>query len=188
MKKFILLLLTATMALSFCFAAVNAQDAEPAFIVSDDDEEIYMSNLGEFYEYYQNAVQTSKSDSERWAKLALAEAKFLESGCGTPMYAPFVSYSLTRLVYNTSGYAPWRGTMTHWGEYLITNEIILKRTMMPSRRSGTRPAAPAPIWIPPRNISPTRATPLPIPIAAPSPTSSTPGAFGRCPPAALVLL
>ena len=107
-------------------SAGNEETPKAAFTVSEDDEEIYMNNLGEFYEYYQNAVQTSKSDSERWAKLALAEAKFLETGCGTPMYAPFVSYSLTRLVYNTSGFAPWRGTMTHWGEYLITNEIILK--------------------------------------------------------------
>ena len=41
MKKFILLVMTAVMALSFCAFAVNAQDAEPAFVVSDDEEEIY---------------------------------------------------------------------------------------------------------------------------------------------------
>lgn len=97
--------------------------SEAAFVVSDDDEEIYMNNLGDFYEAYQVAV-AEENISKHYALLAVAEAKLLESAALTPMYASMAGYTMTRLVYNSSGYASWRGSMIDQSQYVITNEII----------------------------------------------------------------
>ena len=51
--------------------------------VLTDDEAIYMAALGDFYEVYQEAL-AAESLSERWALMAVAEAKFLESGRREP--------------------------------------------------------------------------------------------------------
>ncbi len=102
-----------------------APQGEAAFQVYDTDEEIYMHNMGDFYNAYL-AAQESSSVSERYAKLAVAEAKLLESACLTPLYANMASYSMTRLIYNSAGYAPWRGGMIDQSQYVITNEIIEK--------------------------------------------------------------
>lgn len=96
---------------------------ESDFAVYDNDEDIYYANLGDFYEAYQLAME-AETVSERHALLAVAEAKVLESGVGTPMYGPTAGYYLTRLVSCSGGYAPWRGTMTDYSQYIITNEII----------------------------------------------------------------
>ena len=50
-----------------------------------DDEAIYMNSMGGFYEAYMAAFE-AETLSERWALMAIAEAKFLESGVATPMY------------------------------------------------------------------------------------------------------
>lgn len=95
----------------------------PAFTVSADDEEIYMNALGDFYDAYQLAMD-AETVSERHALLAVAEAKALESSSGAPMYGPVAGYTMTRLVYCSGGYAPWRGTMSDYSQYVVTNEII----------------------------------------------------------------
>ena len=94
-----------------------------AFTVADTDEEIYMNAYGDFYEAYQKAME-AKNVSERHALLAVAEAKALEAGGGTPMYGPTAGYWMTRLLYCSGGYAPWRGTMSDYSQYVLTNEII----------------------------------------------------------------
>ena len=40
------------------------------------------------------------------------------------MYGPTAGYWMTRSVYRSTGYAPWRGTMTDYSQQIITNEII----------------------------------------------------------------
>lgn len=103
--------------------ASDADESTGAFVVSDTDEEIYFNNFSEFYDAYQAAME-AETVSERHALLAVAEAKFLESAGGTPMYGPTAGYQMTRLVYRTAGYAPWRGTMNDYSQYVVTNEII----------------------------------------------------------------
>lgn len=98
---------------------------EITFQVSDDDEEIYMNNLGEFYDAYLTAMAETNI-SAHYALTAVAEAKLLESAALTPMYASMAGYTMTRLVYNSSGYASWRGSMIDQSQYVITNEIIKK--------------------------------------------------------------
>lgn len=91
--------------------------------MADTDEEIYMNAYGDFYEAYQKAME-AKTVSERHALLAVAEAKALEAGGGTPMYGPVAGYVMTRTVHASGGYAPWRGTRTDYTQYVLTNEII----------------------------------------------------------------
>lgn len=96
---------------------------EPAFEVHETDEDIYFAALGDFYDAYQLAMEAD-TVSERHALLAVAEAKVLESGVGAPLYGPTAGYTFTRLVTKSGGYAPWRGSMTDYAQYVITNEII----------------------------------------------------------------
>ena len=102
-----------------------AEPEETPFTVSDDDEEIYMNNLGNFYDAYEEAI-AADNVSECYALLAIAEAKALESGVCTPMYGGTAGYNMSRIVYCSNGYAPWRGTMSDMTHMLVTNEIILK--------------------------------------------------------------
>lgn len=103
--------------------APEREQEAAGFTVADNDEDIYMNNLGEFYEAYQLAMAAG-SVAETHALLAVAEAKALEAAGGTPMYGPPASYEMTRLVYCSGGYADWRGRMNDRTQYVITNEII----------------------------------------------------------------
>ena len=102
----------------------DAPAEEKPFAVYDNDEDIYMANLGEFYEFLQQAL-AAENVSQRYALLAVAEAKMLESGVGMPFSGGNAIYYMSRIVYGSGGYAPWRGTMSDLSQYVITNEIIL---------------------------------------------------------------
>ena len=102
----------------------DAPAEEKPFAVYDNDEDIYMANLGEFSEAFQAATTTAENVSQRYALLAVAEAKAIESGVGTPMYGGTAGYNMSRIVYCSGGYAGWRGTMSDLTQYVITNEII----------------------------------------------------------------
>ena len=98
-------------------------ETEPAFEVADNDEDIYFNSLSEFYDAYQLAMEAD-NDSERYALLAIAEAKALESAVGTPIYASAANWTMTRQVYRSGGYASWRGGLTDYSQMVLTNEII----------------------------------------------------------------
>lgn len=143
MKRALAILLTVVMLLGMAACASNNQGdstsepasetlansatdnsvEEPVFSVAEDDETIYMNAYGEFYEAYQAAME-AETVAERHALLAVAEAKALEASGGAPMYGPIAGYIMTRMVHASGGYAPWRGTMTSIGQYILTNEII----------------------------------------------------------------
>lgn len=55
----------------------DAPAEEKPFAVYDNDEDIYMANLGEFYEFLQQAL-AAENVSQRYALLAVAEAKMLD--------------------------------------------------------------------------------------------------------------
>ena len=62
--------------------------------------------------------------SERWALMAIAEAKFLESGVATPMYTAGGCYAMSRVPFRAGGYASWLGDRVYYDQMVITNEII----------------------------------------------------------------
>ncbi len=87
------------------------------------DEDIYMAAMGDFYDAYMAAFETG-SLSERWAQMAIAEAKFLESGVATPMYTAGGCYAMSRMPFRTGGYASWLGDRVYYDQMVLTNEII----------------------------------------------------------------
>lgn len=105
--------------------ASDALDVDSGFALYNTDEEIYMANLGEFYEAFNTATADAQNVSERYALLAVAEAKVLQSGVATPMYGGTAGYNMSRIVYRSGGYAGWRGDMADLSQYVITNEILL---------------------------------------------------------------
>ncbi len=82
-----------------------------------ESSELYNLVLGEYYDYYQQAME-AETISERYALMAVAEAKMLESGIFVPMTTRGGVYAMSRL-------APGSVTSTLWGndEYRFHNAI-----------------------------------------------------------------
>ena len=75
--------------------------------VDYDDEAIYDEIFGEFYDAYQLAFQAD-TVSERYALMAIAEAKLLEAGVMMPMQANGGNYAISKV-------APYTITPVLWG-------------------------------------------------------------------------
>lgn len=89
-----------------------------------DNDEIADMVLGEFTEAYTKALE-AESVSERYALMAIAEAKMLESG----VFMPFTTnsgglYGMSRIVPYTASPALWGLDSSRTYQYLVTNEII----------------------------------------------------------------
>lgn len=91
--------------------------------ILENDEDIYMAAMGEFYDAYMAAFE-AETLSERWALMAISEAKFLESGVATPMYTAGGCYAMSRMPFRAGGYASWLGDRVYYDQMVITNEII----------------------------------------------------------------
>ncbi len=85
--------------------------------------EIYNEAFGEFYEIYQKALE-EQNVSQRYALMATAEAKMLESAVLMPTTTQNGTYVLRRT-------APYTGTSVLWGtdtdryhNYVVTEELI----------------------------------------------------------------
>ena len=112
-------------------------ESESTSGILTDDESIYMASLGEFYDAYLLAFEADTL-SERQALMALAEAKFLESGVGTPMYTAGGGYKMSRMAYRTGGYIPWMGDRVNYEQMVLTNEIITKEDYEQIGRASCR--------------------------------------------------
>ncbi len=91
---------------------------------SDNDEGIYMQALGEFYDTYQAALDSSLGTSERYAMMAIAEAKLTESGVGSCYSTSGGGYYLYKEAYRSSNYALWGYDGNSKKKSLITTETI----------------------------------------------------------------
>ena len=82
-------------------------------------EELYNKVLGEFYEYYDKATQ-AETVSERYALMAIAEAKLLGAGIMLPSTANGGSYAISHV-------APRTVSSVLWGtdEYRFHNALVV---------------------------------------------------------------
>lgn len=87
------------------------------------DSEIYDKVLKEFYTAYSEALDTDILD-ERYAKMAIAEAKLLESGVILPTTTQGGLYSLSRVAPYTFDYAKAGNDSDRFHQALVTKEII----------------------------------------------------------------
>ncbi len=109
-------------------AAINdALSEEEAFSVCEvgDDEGIYMAALGEFYDTYEPILDDKLMDSnEKTVICALSEAKYLESGAGTPTDSNGGGYRMEKYAYRTGDYSLWGLDGNRKWAQIITNEPI----------------------------------------------------------------
>ncbi len=112
----------------------NAQTAEASTGEADGDDfdveaytakssELYNNVLGEFNEYYKKA-ETASSVSERFALMAIAEAKLLESGAFLPTSSEGGRFALGRLAPHTVTNVQWGNDQYKYYRCLIATEFI----------------------------------------------------------------
>lgn len=133
MKKLLVVLLSMLMVLSMVGCSkeeVEEDDSPLAASVEKDysnyaeeSETLYESTLGEFYTYYQEAKEASTT-SERFALMAIAEAKLLESAVLLPLSSKGGNYAITRVAPNTASTALWGNDTERMYHVVVTTELI----------------------------------------------------------------
>lgn len=84
---------------------------------------IYDEALGGFYDAYQYALD-APTVSDRYARMAVAEAKLLGSGVMLPLTAGGGSYTISRVAPYTAPYALWGNDAERLGRILVTDRPI----------------------------------------------------------------
>ena len=100
------------------WAAIDAMDYDEA------SDALYEWNLGEFYAVYQDAKSEIADLDLRLAKMAIAEAKLMESGVFIPVYGDGGAYAMNRAVPRTVTTTSWGLDEYRWYTALVTNELI----------------------------------------------------------------
>lgn len=100
------------------WAAIEAMDHDEA------SDALYDWNLGEFNTYYQDAKTEVTDLNLRMAKMAIAEAKLMESGVFTPVYGNGGAYAMNRVVPRTDTTTSWGVDEYRWYSKLVANELI----------------------------------------------------------------
>ncbi len=133
-KKLFALVLAFIMVLSL--AACKPADKEdekveykdPYADLKDDydalSEAIYDDVLGEFEKYYTQAKE-AKSVAERYALMAIAEAKLLESGVFLPLESQGGNYAISRVAPYTSTPVLWGTDSSRYHNVVVATEPIL---------------------------------------------------------------
>lgn len=88
-----------------------------------DDWEIYNNTYGEFYKALQEAKECVDID-EMFAKMAIAEAKFLEAAAVVPYYGDGGSWGISRLAPRTVPTVMWGSDQDRYEYALVTTELL----------------------------------------------------------------
>ena len=88
-------------------------------------EAIYNDVLGEFLSYY-NKAQDASSVSERYALMAIAEAKLLESGIMLPLSSNGGNYAVSRVIPNTATSVLWGNDSYRYHHVLVADKFLTK--------------------------------------------------------------
>ena len=148
MKKFLAMLLALIMVLSMAACGAKTETpapapapapvvdateapAEPAAEEEEFDfeaytalsEEIYEANLGEFYALFE-AAKAAESVSERYALMAIAEAKLMESATLLPLSSQGGNYAISRVAPNTASTTLWGNDQSRFYGVLVATEPI----------------------------------------------------------------
>lgn len=136
MKKLLAMLLAIVMVLGLA-ACVKPQDdtvtyKDPYAHLADDydalSQAIYANVLGDFKTAY-DAAKAATTVSERYALMAIAEAKMLESGIFLPLQSNGGSYAISRV-------APYTAPNVMWGNdsYRYHNVVVATTPIKPADR------------------------------------------------------
>ena len=100
------------------WAAIDAMDVDEA------SDAVYDWNLGEFNEVYQDAKSEVVDLDLRMAKMAIAEAKLMESGVFIPVFGKGGAFAMNRVVPRTVTSVSWGLDEYRWYTMLVANELI----------------------------------------------------------------
>ncbi|MBR5529162.1 MAG: peptide ABC transporter substrate-binding protein [Oscillospiraceae bacterium] len=138
MKKIFALLLAVLMVVSLVACTGNEGGAagtpgaaadsfkDPYAGIEDYDElsrAVYDDVLGEFYKYYQEAMEET-SESMRYAKMAIAEAKLLSAGIFLPTTSQGGNYAMTKIAPYTNTPILFGNDTYRFHDRVVTNEPI----------------------------------------------------------------
>ncbi len=128
MKKCILLLVCGSLLLTGCRRSGSsvAGYPDPYDRYTDYDERsqaIYDDALGDFYQAYQAAV-AKENVSQRYALMAIAEAKLLGSGVMLPLTAGGGSYTISRVAPYSVPYVLWGNDSDRYRHLIVTDSPI----------------------------------------------------------------
>ncbi|MCC8167965.1 MAG: ABC transporter substrate-binding protein [Clostridiales bacterium] len=104
-------------------AGTDTTDEIDMTAYTEESQELYLSELGDFYDYY-TAAKEAETVSERYALMAIAEAKFLETGLYLPTSANGGYYSMSRVVPYTCTSVLWGNDSYRYATLLITTDFI----------------------------------------------------------------
>ena len=85
--------------------------------------ELYDKVLGEFLEAYE-AAKAEKNESKKWAMMAIAEAKLLESGVMMPTTSNGGNYAITRVAPNTVTSTLWGNDSYRYHDVIVATDLI----------------------------------------------------------------
>lgn len=119
MKKFLALILALAMTLSMSFAAAEDFDVEAYGATSS---ELYTQALGEFYDTYMAGRDEVNNLSLRYAQMAVAEAKLMESAVYQPGTSKGGNYAISRVAPYTVSSVLWGLDSYRFHQALVVNE------------------------------------------------------------------
>ena len=145
-RRFLSLLLVLTTAVSLCAcgstadtsasvassepvssesSSVSEAEPEPAEELSYEEESalIYENALGEYYAAYQEA-DAEEAVSRRYALMAVAEAKLMESAVMLPLYTVGGRYAISRVAPYTFDYVLWGSDYQRYHQALVCTELL----------------------------------------------------------------
>lgn len=118
--------MTASMAMGL--AGCKPDEPEVPKDTTVEYQDIYDEQLGEFYDLYMEALEYKSSDpevlSERYVRMAIAEAKLLESAVFAPLTGQGGNYAISKLVNRTYPYVLWGTDNKKYHQALVTNQFI----------------------------------------------------------------
>ena len=127
-KRLLALLLAMIMVLSMaaCGGKEGKEEDKEAEELTYEEKSavVYDNALGEFSEYYTKAKEATNV-AERFALMAIAEAKLLETNVMVPIYAAGGNYAISRIAPYTVPYTLWGGDLDKVYQQIITTEPIL---------------------------------------------------------------
>lgn len=88
-----------------------------------DEDEVYDAALGEFYETYMKAFEAANL-SERYALMAIAEAKMLGAGVMIPLTTRGGSYVLRKVAPRSGSTIMWGNDPDRFHDIIVTNEMV----------------------------------------------------------------
>ena len=96
-----------------------------------EDEEVYDLVYGDFYDLYQGALEETANLSKRFAQMAVAEAKLLETGSMLPTTTQGGNYAVTKV-------APRTVNSTLWGndEYRLYSMVVAQTPIKKEDRAA----------------------------------------------------